>query len=326
MLWIILRILRCHRCTLTLQKTASMPTERTVWREDQLLPCWSRWRTFLFNLNIDPDHWKGPWHHNEDNGSHPSISCRRDSCDMESWRKIHFHDPMGPIGTGVHATEDVISDLVLCCRDLSGRISTLRKIWQVYFSCVALCCCCWRGPAEQSLILSYVWNSRISLRDVYLTRQLNSSLGAEVDIIVLDNSVGNSFVDILRREGIFYFPVFRDLTNKEYRDLPENVIYRIGRDCNRWRVSWLYVLWLGSFGECSNFRWRMYSPIYIYSLLIMFLLHTDIDIAVRVRPASLRKCPRCWTFTRPEKQPLCGRCSVVVGWVEVLGCSPLLEL
>jgi len=49
------------------------------------------------------------------------------------------------------------------------------------------------------------------------------------------------------------------------------------------------------------------------SLLIMFLPHIDIDIAVRVRPASLLKCPRCWTFTRPEKQRLCGRCSVVVG-------------
>jgi isoleucyl-tRNA synthetase len=27
---------------------------------------------------------KGPRHHNEDNGSHPSLSRRRDSCDMES--------------------------------------------------------------------------------------------------------------------------------------------------------------------------------------------------------------------------------------------------
>ena len=85
----------------------------------------------------------------------------------------------------------------------------------------------------------------------------------------------------------------------------------------------------GSFGSTSpNWVHSEIVPIsgdkcvllYIYSLLIMFLLHTDIDIAVRVRPASLRKCPRCWTFTRPEKQPLCGRCSVVVGWVEVAHC------
>jgi hypothetical protein len=127
----------------------------------------------------------------------------------------------------------VISDLVpLCCRDLNGGISTLRKIWQVYFSCVALCCRCWRGPAEQSLILSHVRNSCVLLWDD-LFHQLNSSLGAEVDIIVSDDSVGNPFVDILRREGIFIFLVSRDLTDKEYRDLPENTVYRIGRDCDR---------------------------------------------------------------------------------------------
>ena len=54
--------------------------------------------------------------------------------------------------------------------------------------------------------------------------------------------------------------------------------------------------------------------LYIYFVAHhVFAPHTDIDIAVRVRPASLLKCPRCWTFTRPEKQRLCGRCSVVVG-------------
>jgi len=69
---------------------------------------------------------------------------------------------------------------------------------------------------------------------ICFTRQLNSSLGAEVDIIVSDDSVGNPFVDVLRREGIFYFPSFlEDLTDKEYRDLLENVIYRIGCDCDR---------------------------------------------------------------------------------------------
>jgi hypothetical protein len=108
---------------------------------------------------------------------------------------------------------------------------TLRKIWQVYFSCVALCCRCWRGPAEQSLIL-VLCPKFLGL--ICFARQLNSSLGAEVDIIVSDDSVGNPFVDVLRREGIFYFSSFlEDLTDKEKRDLSENVIYRIGRDCNR---------------------------------------------------------------------------------------------
>lgn len=34
--------------------------------------------------------------------------------------------------------------------------------------------------------------------------------------------------------------------------------------------------------------------------------------AMRVRPATQKKRPRCWTFTRPESDTLCGRCSSVI--------------
>ncbi|KAH9849619.1 isoleucyl-tRNA synthetase [Lenzites betulinus] len=37
---------------------------------------------------------------------------------------------------------------------------------------------------------------------------------------------------------------------------------------------------------------------------------TEIDI--NVRPAALHKCPRCWTYTRPEHDDLCKRCTDVV--------------
>lgn len=35
-------------------------------------------------------------------------------------------------------------------------------------------------------------------------------------------------------------------------------------------------------------------------------------IGIRVRPASLSKCPRCWTFTREEHDDLCVRCDDAV--------------
>ncbi|KAF9787854.1 tRNA synthetases class I-domain-containing protein [Thelephora terrestris] len=35
-------------------------------------------------------------------------------------------------------------------------------------------------------------------------------------------------------------------------------------------------------------------------------------IGIRVRPALLSKCPRCWTFTREEHADLCARCDVAV--------------
>ncbi|KIK95549.1 hypothetical protein PAXRUDRAFT_140435 [Paxillus rubicundulus Ve08.2h10] len=39
---------------------------------------------------------------------------------------------------------------------------------------------------------------------------------------------------------------------------------------------------------------------------------SDAELVVRVEPASLHKCPRCWTFTRPEEDELCARCTDVV--------------
>jgi isoleucyl-tRNA synthetase len=35
-------------------------------------------------------------------------------------------------------------------------------------------------------------------------------------------------------------------------------------------------------------------------------------IVVRVRPALLSKCPRCWTFAREEHADLCPRCDDAV--------------
>lgn len=36
------------------------------------------------------------------------------------------------------------------------------------------------------------------------------------------------------------------------------------------------------------------------------------QIGIRVRPATLAKCPRCWTYTRPHEDVLCSRCTYVL--------------
>ncbi|KAJ8582923.1 hypothetical protein M405DRAFT_867443 [Rhizopogon salebrosus TDB-379] len=39
---------------------------------------------------------------------------------------------------------------------------------------------------------------------------------------------------------------------------------------------------------------------------------TNMEVAIRVRPSSLSKCPRCWTYTREADHDLCVRCENVV--------------
>ncbi|KAJ7839606.1 tRNA synthetases class I-domain-containing protein [Mycena olivaceomarginata] len=39
---------------------------------------------------------------------------------------------------------------------------------------------------------------------------------------------------------------------------------------------------------------------------------SDEDLTIRVRPAQLEKCSRCWIFTRVPSEPLCPRCTSVV--------------
>jgi isoleucyl-tRNA synthetase len=39
---------------------------------------------------------------------------------------------------------------------------------------------------------------------------------------------------------------------------------------------------------------------------------TDERARIRARPATLAKCPRCWTFTRLDKDALCARCTDVL--------------
>ncbi|KAF8970187.1 tRNA synthetases class I-domain-containing protein [Flammula alnicola] len=51
--------------------------------------------------------------------------------------------------------------------------------------------------------------------------------------------------------------------------------------------------------------WCHESPVLIPTL-------DEAKIVVRIQPANKHKCPRCWTYTRPEDHQLCGRCEKVV--------------
>ncbi|KAJ8083181.1 isoleucine-tRNA ligase [Marasmius tenuissimus] len=112
-------------------------------------------------------------------------------------------------------------------------------------------------------------------------KQLKSSLEAEVDIII-PGDLGNTnspILDLLRRE----------------EDLLKTLFI----------VSDASLVEEGSLGGVGN------APAWVYSDSVE-IPGLDADIAVRVRPATLEKCPRCWTFTREESKDLCSRCESIL--------------
>ncbi|KAK7462821.1 isoleucine-tRNA ligase [Stygiomarasmius scandens] len=108
-------------------------------------------------------------------------------------------------------------------------------------------------------------------------KQLKSSLEAEVDIIIPDDIGANDVVDLLRREESFLKTLFI--------------------------VSDASLTDEGSLGTVS--------PAWVYSDSVS-IPGTDSTLGIRVRPATLEKCPRCWTFTRVESESVCGRCRGVL--------------
>ncbi|KIK70190.1 hypothetical protein GYMLUDRAFT_34677 [Collybiopsis luxurians FD-317 M1] len=107
-------------------------------------------------------------------------------------------------------------------------------------------------------------------------KRLKSSLEAEVDIIVPNGEVGNSLVELLRREERILKTLF------------------ITSDAS--------VIDKGSLGSVSQ------SPEWVYTESGDNLE----GLGIRIRPATLEKCPRCWTYTRPEEEEVCGRCIEVL--------------
>ncbi|KAG0707905.1 tRNA synthetases class I-domain-containing protein [Suillus ampliporus] len=143
--------------------------------------------------------------------------------------------------------------------------------------------------------VSAVWNdpqaekdmtSLLRIRSVVLSllekargnKHLKSSLEAEVDIILPnDISMQPYFLQLIEREETFLKTLF------------------IVSDAN--------ITEEGSLGTSSS-AWSYISS--------MDIPDSDLELAIRVRPASSSKCPRCWTYTREEEHGLCPRCEDVV--------------
>ncbi|KAG1738733.1 tRNA synthetases class I-domain-containing protein [Suillus lakei] len=115
-------------------------------------------------------------------------------------------------------------------------------------------------------------------------KHLKSSLEAEVDIILPnDISVQPYFLQLIEREETFLKTLF------------------IVSDAN--------ITDEGSLST-SSFTWSYISSMNIPGML--WKLYSDLELSIRVRPASSSKCPRCWTYTREEEHDLCPRCEDVV--------------
>jgi isoleucyl-tRNA synthetase len=141
-------------------------------------------------------------------------------------------------------------------------------------------------------------------------RQLSSSTEAEVDIIL--PCIGNDLTSLIMREGTFLRICWSTCTHRlcflesflKALFIVSNV--SIIRDVNAGTSAepWLYVDSVRLPGEIavppSPHRFKGHCS------------GTDEHIGVRVRPATLAKCPRCWTYTRPHRDDLCPRCTGVL--------------
>ncbi|KAF9226386.1 isoleucyl-tRNA synthetase [Gyrodon lividus] len=108
-------------------------------------------------------------------------------------------------------------------------------------------------------------------------KKLKSALEAQVSIALPSDATGLEFVELLRREANFLKTLFI--------------------------VSDVRLIEKGD--DTAD------SPEWSYSGSLS-IPGSDAELVVRVEPASLSKCPRCWTFTRPEEEELCARCAAVV--------------
>jgi len=106
-------------------------------------------------------------------------------------------------------------------------------------------------------------------------RQLSSSTAAEVDVIL--PTVDSDLTSLITREESFLKTLFI--------------------------VSDVSVIDEGSLGTSS--------PPWLYMGVVQ-LPGSNESIGIRVRPATLAKCPRCWTYTRPHEDVLCPRCTHVL--------------
>jgi len=109
-------------------------------------------------------------------------------------------------------------------------------------------------------------------------KNLKSALEAQVIITLPSCTRGMELVELLRREAVFLKTLFivSDVTLTDKVDAISG------------------------------------SPVWEYNGSLN-IPGSDAEMGLHIRPASLHKCPRCWTYTRHEEDDLCLRCADVVG-------------
>ncbi|KAI0315579.1 tRNA synthetases class I-domain-containing protein [Amylostereum chailletii] len=116
-------------------------------------------------------------------------------------------------------------------------------------------------------------------------RELSSSLEAEVDLVIEGSSRCTPIASLLTREEHF--------------------------------LKTLFIVSDASVTDKGSLETTPHSWCYMESVSL-----NNIELTVRVRPASREKCPRCWTYTREEEETLCSRCENALAVTVAHGVSP----
>ncbi|KAJ7207110.1 tRNA synthetases class I-domain-containing protein [Mycena pura] len=134
-----------------------------------------------------------------------------------------------------------------------------------------------RTNEEMKMLLRLRTAVLAGLEEARADKKIKSSLEAEVELLTLDLESPCTFTDLLQREEGFLKTLF------------------ITSDAT--------LIDEGSLGTTS--------PPWVF-LSTMPIPSCDSDLTIRIRPAQLEKCPRCWTFTRLPSKALCPRCISMV--------------
>ncbi|KIJ58645.1 hypothetical protein HYDPIDRAFT_171201, partial [Hydnomerulius pinastri MD-312] len=141
----------------------------------------------------------------------------------------------------------------------------------------------WDDPqAEKDMgSLLMVRNTVLSLlENARGDKNLKSALEAKVTIAIPSDAIGTELIQLLRREGLASENLLKTLF------IVSDVRLTDRGDRPAGAPEWSYS---GS----------------------LKIPDSDAEITIRVEPATLRKCPRCWTFARTDEDELCQRCKDV---------------
>lgn len=187
-----------------------------------------------------------------------------------------------------------------------GTTPPLNKRWLHCSGCEVPCWVYWNKHEERGTLFSELYFTRLKVN----IRQISSSTEAEVDIIL--PSVANDLTSLIMREGTFLRILWN--THIHHFHFIEPFMKTL------FIVSDISIVDDGSL-ETSHLPWFHTDSVQLPGKTVAppslhrskeHLLGSDAHIGVRVRPATLAKCPRCWTYTRPHRDVLCARCSDVL--------------